>query len=168
MILRSATKEDIPFIREVYHSTLAGRQSTADTEPLTDAQWENWFADHSAVRPVFIAMIDGSPAGYLSFRDFYGRPAYQGTAEISIYIHTDHRGTGLGREMLRSAIAMARGLGIHTLLGFVFAHNEVSLHLCKSMGFSEWGHLPDIALMDGKPYSLKILGLRVDENAPDQ
>ena len=43
-----------------------------------------------------------------------------------------------------------------------FSHNDPSLRLFKSFGFAEWGKLPEIAEMDGKEFSLSILGKRVN------
>lgn len=162
MRFRQATIDDIPFIRDIYNSTVASRTATADVEPASYASMESWFHSHHAGRPVLIASYRGEDIGYISFRDFYGRPAYQGTAEISLYIHASFRGMGYGKQMLRHAITVASTLGIHTLLAFIFSHNEQSIRLVTAEGFREWGHLPDIAEMDGKQYSLKILGRRIE------
>jgi phosphinothricin acetyltransferase len=58
-------------------------------------------------------------------------------------------------------IRSAPQFGINTLLGFVFAHNHPSLHLCKKVGFKQWGLLPQIAEMDGQRRDLVILGLQL-------
>jgi L-amino acid N-acyltransferase YncA len=52
-------------------------------------------------------------------------------------------------------------LGIKTLLGFIFGHNEPSLKLFYSFGFINWGILPKIAQMDGIERDLIIVGKRV-------
>ena len=57
---------------------------------------------------------------------------------------------------------MTQRLDIKTVVGFVFSHNDPSLRLFKSFGFEEWGKLPEIAEMDGKEFSLSILGKRVN------
>ncbi len=50
---------------------------------------------------------------------------------------------------------------INTLLGFIFAHNNPSLQLFAKAGFEEWGHLKNIAVLDGAEKSLIILGKRL-------
>jgi len=45
----------------------------------------------------------------------------------------------------------------------IFSHNIPSIKLFKSFGFKEWGILPDVAIMDGKEYSLSILGKRINK-----
>ncbi len=99
--------------------------------------------------------------GWMSFQSFYGRPAYDGTVEVSIYLDEDQRGKGLGKDILQYAIDRCPGIGIKTLLGFIFAHNEASLKLFRHFGFEDWATLPDIAMLDGQERSLKILGKRI-------
>lgn len=162
MHYKIATIEELPFIVSVYNSTIASRKVTADTAPVTVADKVNWFHEHDpATRPLWIVLDDEQQKiGWVSFQDFYGRPAYQGTAEISIYLDEAHRGKGFGKKILLHAIKQAPALGIHTLLGFIFEQNTESLQLFSSVGFEEWGHLPNIALLDERYCGLKILGLK--------
>lgn len=95
---------------------------------------------------------------WLSFSNFYGRPAYAGTAEISIYLAKSEQGKGLGSQLMMFAEAQAPKLNITTLLGFIFSHNAPSIRLFEKHGFQKWGELPHIAEMDGTQYSLTILG----------
>lgn len=52
-------------------------------------------------------------------------------------------------------------MGINTLLGFVFGHNEPSLALLRKFGFEVWGHLPKVAVLDGVERDLVISGRRI-------
>jgi phosphinothricin acetyltransferase len=99
--------------------------------------------------------------GWISFSDFYGRPAYAGTAEVSIYIAEEWRGKGIGLYCLDQVIAHAPSIGVHTLLGFIFGHNKPSLALFERFGFTHWANLPRVANLDGIERDLIILGKRV-------
>ena len=96
--------------------------------------------------------------GWVSFQDFYGRQAYNNTAEISIYLDSAQQGKGIGKQVLQHCLAASPALGLKNLVGYIFAHNQPSLKLFKSCGFEEWGTLPGIALLDGVERSLKIVG----------
>jgi L-amino acid N-acyltransferase YncA len=163
---REASAADLPRIVEIYNSTVPSRQVTADTEPVTVASREPWFAAHGPERrPLWVFSAESAPdeiAGWLSYSDFYGRPAYAGTAEVSIYVHEGWRGKGLGRHALQQAIDHAPAIGVHTLLGFIFGHNQPSLALFQRFGFATWGHLPRVATLDGVERDLLILGKRLD------
>ena len=137
---------------------------TADTEMVSVESKLSWFRDHHpGRRPLWILEDEHKKIlGWISFQSFYGRPAYDATVEISIYIDPEERGKGLGKMMLQNAILQAPTLGVKTLLGFIFAHNEPSLKLFRLLGFEEWAHLPNIAVLDGIERGLKILGKRID------
>jgi L-amino acid N-acyltransferase YncA len=161
-ILRDASLEDLPAIVRIYNSTVAGRMVTADTEPVSVTSREHWFHEHSAdFRPLWVLEKEGSVCGWLSFQSFYGRPAYQATVEVSIYVDEASRGQGIGRYLLQQAIDACPKLNVSTLLGFIFGHNVPSLRLFQSFGFENWAHLPQIAELDGIERDLIIVGKRV-------
>jgi phosphinothricin acetyltransferase len=136
---------------------------TADTEPVTIESKQKWFGEHNPVnRPLWvIENPEKKIIGWVSFQSFYGRPAYNATVEISIYLDTEQRGKGLGKEILQYCIDRAIKFGVKTLLGFIFMHNEPSLKLFRHFGFEDWATLPNIAVLDGKERGLKILGKRI-------
>jgi L-amino acid N-acyltransferase YncA len=159
---RLARFEDLPAIVAIYNSTIPSRQVTADTEPISVESRHAWFAEHTPERrPLWVVEQDGKVVGWLSYSNFYGRPAYSGTAELSIYLHEDARGKGLGRYFLEQAIAHAPKIGVHTLLGFIFGHNEPSLKLFEKFAFERWATMPRVATLDGIERDLIILGKRV-------
>ena len=165
---RLARRDDLPVIVDIYNSTIASREVTADTAPITVESREAWFSDHTPDRrPLWVIhdaedkSEDPEVLGWLSYSNFYGRPAYSGTAEVSIYIAESARGKGLGRYCLELAIAFAPEVKVHTLLGFIFGHNQPSLALFRKYGFETWANFPRVANLDGIERDLVILGKRV-------
>lgn len=162
LIFRDAALADLNTIVDIYNSTIPGRMVTADTEKVTVESKMEWFRQHFAAnRPLWVVTLNNQICGWLSFQSFYGRPAYNATAEVSIYIAEEFRGQGLGRIMLQKAIDACPKLGVKTLLGFIFGHNEPSLQLFYRFGFTEWGLLPKVAELDGIERDLAILGKRI-------
>jgi phosphinothricin acetyltransferase len=159
---RDANATDLPLIVSIYNSTIASRMVTADTEPVSLASKLFWFNEHHAKRPLWMICNEKDESvGWVSFQSFYGRPAYDGTVEISIYLDETQRGKGLGKQVLQYCIDTAPSLSITTLLGYIFAHNEPSIKLFTQAGFEEWAMLPNIAVLDGEKKSLKILGKQI-------
>ena len=166
---RLATLADLPTIVAIYNSTVASREVTADTEPVSVESRLDWFNEHApARRPLWViesaedASAQPAVLGWISYSNFYGRPAYSGTAEVSIYIAEAWRGKGVGRYCLEQAMAFAPEIKVHTLLGFIFGHNPPSLGLFRKYGFETWAKLPRVANLDGVERDLIILGKRVD------
>jgi len=110
---------------------------------------------------LWVAELDGRIGGWLSFSSFYGRPAYDKTAEVSLYVHEAFRKRGLGSYLLAQAIGHAPAIGVDTLLGFIFGHNTPSLALFEKFAFARWGELPRVAALDGVERDLIIVGRRV-------
>src|SRR5690606_23011258 len=84
---RDATVDDLETIVRIYNATIAGRMVTADTAPVTVESRMEWFRSHQPeTRPLWVVLSRKEIIGWVSFQSFYGRPAYQATAEISIYL----------------------------------------------------------------------------------
>ncbi|GAB1543200.1 GNAT family N-acetyltransferase [Scytonema sp. NUACC21] len=163
MIIRDATEIDLPAIVAIYNAAIPSRLATADLEPVSVESRLAWFKGRSPLkRPLWVIEVEGRVAGWLSLQSFYGRPAYHATAEISIYVALEYHRRGLGQQLLTHAINKSPSLGIKTLLGFIFAHNLPSLKLFETFGFQPWGHLPNVAELDGIERDLIIMGLRVN------
>jgi len=160
---RNATQNDLAAIVEIYNSTVPSRMVTADTEPVSVTDRQKWFDEHNSTnRPLWVVENNnGKTVGWVSFQSFYGRPAYNATVELSIYLATNERGKGLGKEILRYCIEKAPSFGVKTILGYIFSHNEPSLKLFAHAGFEVWATLLGIALLDGVERSVKILGKRI-------
>jgi L-amino acid N-acyltransferase YncA len=155
----NAHLSDLSAIVKTYNSTIEGRMVTADLEHVTVESKLDWFHHHNPItRPLWIVKAEEEYAGWLSFQDFYGRPAYSGTAEVSIYLEENMRGKGLGKICLQKAIDSCPKLKITNLLGFIFGHNDPSLKLFYQLGFEKWAHLPGVANMEGMERDLIILG----------
>jgi phosphinothricin acetyltransferase len=164
-VVRDATESDLPAIVSIYNATIASRMVTADLEPVSVDSRRAWFRAHnSETRPLWVALDRGEVCAWLSLNSFYGRPAYRATAEVSIYVAETHRRRGLGRDLLARAVAHAPACGIRTLLGFIFANNEPSLHLFAAGGFERWGCFPRVAELDGVERDVVIMGRRVAES----
>ena len=162
MNIRHAMAADLPAIVDIYNQSISGRMATADTEPITLADKLDWYHNRPVNRPLWVAVKQNKIAGWLSFQNFYGRPAYLHTAEVSVYVATTYHRQGIASKLLEKAIAQSPQLQLTTLLAFVFAHNHPSLNLLSNYGFQQWGNLPNIAELDNIPRSLLILGRRID------
>ena len=160
--LRDARETDLPRIVEIYNASIPGRMATADTEPVTVESRREWFHSHNPQsRPLWVLEEHAQIMAWVSLRSFYGRPAYHATAEVGLYVAPGHHGRGIGTKVLQTVIEHCPQLGISTLLGFVFAHNEPSLKMNEKVGFQQWGYLPAVAELDGVKRDLVILGLKI-------
>jgi phosphinothricin acetyltransferase len=161
-MIRLARYADLATIIAIYNHSIPAQKATADTEAI---HWHNrvgWFYDHDPnTHPLWVIERQEQVVGWLGWGPFYGRPAYRATAELSIYIAPAWQGQGLGKSLLQTAIAASPSLGLKTLLGFIFAHNQPSIGLFESLGFQQWGTLPRVAQLGAQERDLLILGKRI-------
>jgi L-amino acid N-acyltransferase YncA len=161
--LRIAEITDLPAIVNIYNQTIASRMVTADITPIQVEEKIAWFEQHSAQhRPLWVLENDTNEIiAWMSFQSFYGRPAYNATVEISIYIDENYRNQKIGNYLLQYALSHAKEYNIETILGFIFANNTPSIALFQKYGFVVWGHLPEIAQLDDQKRDLLIMGRKV-------
>lgn len=154
-----AVHEELPKIIDIYNQAVSTRISTADTSPVTVESKIIWFESYNqTTRPIWVMKIENNIVGWVALEDFYGRPAFKSTAEISLYIDENYQGQGLGQQALDWVFSQLENCEVTTVMAYVFHHNEASQKLFFKNGFERWAHLPSIANMDDELYSLDILG----------
>jgi phosphinothricin acetyltransferase len=177
-MVQYATANDLSEVLAIYNQSIAGKQATANLEPVTYEERVAWFVEHieSATRPIYVVrMIDiaveddmhkkhPSIVAWGSFSDLYARPAYHISSEISIYIHNNYHSRGLGSLLLRWMLQQAPSLGIRNVAALIFAHNQPSLGLFRKLGFEQWGLMPQVCDMDGFIADVVMLGKSMIDN----
>jgi phosphinothricin acetyltransferase len=159
---RIATRADLEQIVAIYNATIPSREVTADIEPVSVHSRLPWFEAHvPGFRPLWVIERQGRIAAWLSFSTFYDRPAYNRTAEISVYVDDAFRRQGIGNYLLGQAIAHAPEIRVDRLIGFIFRHNTASLNLFRKADFSVWGELPGVTELDGVGRDVIIVGRAV-------
>ncbi len=162
-VLRDATEQDLPAIVAIYNASIPGRLATADTVAVSvDSRWDWWHSHNPQTRPIWVLERDRQIIAWISLSSFYGRPAYNATAEFSLYVDPAFCGHGLGTYLLQQMIDRCPEFSVTTLLGFIFGHNAPSLRLAEKFGFERWGVLPAVAMLDGNPCDLVIMGRKVE------
>ena len=162
MPIRLAAPADLPAIVSIYNASIPGRMATADVEPVSVTEREEWFRGFEPKRrPLWVYEHEGAIAGWLGLRSYYPRPAYHRTVESAVYVDPQHRRRGIAHELLDNALREAPSRGIANLLAFVFVHNQPSVTLFEAHGFERWGLLPRVCEIDGIERDVLILGRRI-------
>ena len=162
MPIRHALAADLPAIVAIYNASIPGRMATADTEPVTVSEREEWFRGFDpGKRPLWVYEHEGAIVGWLGLRSYYGRPAYHRTVESAVYVDPNHRRRGIAHDLLENALREAPALGIRNILAFVLVHNQPSVTLFELHGFLRLGLLPRVCEMDGVERDVLILGKRL-------
>ena len=168
--IRLAAIDDLPRIVEIYNQSIAGKQATADLQPVSVADRQAWFDAHTGNRPLVVAQTRsetssetslGEIIGWGSLSDLYARPAYHISTEISIYVADEAKGQGVGKALVNYLIQIAPSCGVQQVVALIFAHNTPSLAMFEKLGFESWGKFKQVCDMQGFIADVVILGKSV-------
>ena len=171
LCIRLAAIDDLPRIVEIYNQSIAGKQATADLQPVSVADRQAWFDAHTGNRPLVVAQTSsqtssqislGEIIGWGSLSDLYARPAYHISTEISIYVAEEAKGQGVGKALVNYLIQIAPSCGVQQVVALIFAHNTPSLAMFDRLGFEPWGKFKQVCDMKGFIADVVILGKSVD------
>jgi phosphinothricin acetyltransferase len=150
MNIRPATSNDYNDIIKIYNHAVDEKFATADTEYVTLESRKVWFAQHSPdTYPIYVAESNEKIIGWCSLSPHRpGRKALRSVAEISYYIHKDHRRKGVANKLIIHTIDSAKTLGFRNLIAILLDLNKASIYILEKFGFEKWGHLPGIVQID--------------------
>ena len=162
LCIRLAAIDDLPRIVEIYNQSIAGKQATADLQPVSVADRQAWFDAHTGNRPLVVAQNSlDEIVGWGSLSDLYARPAYHISTEISIYVADEAKGQGVGKALVNYLIQIAPSCGVQQVVALIFAHNTPSLAMFEKLGFEPWGKFKQVCDMNGFIADVMILGKSV-------
>lgn len=163
--IRTAKREDLKAIVEIYNQAVAAGQKTAHRRRVAVEDRVDWFESHTPdTYPIFVAAVDGRVVGYLTISAYRpGRMALRYTAEVSYFVHFKHHRKGIASNLLQHAIDSCPKLKIKTLFAILIDSNETSIRLLEKFGFEKWGYMPRVAEFDGAEFGHVYYGLRVEK-----
>ncbi len=150
MNIRKATLQDLTAITDIYNEAILNTTATFDTQPKTLKEQKQWFDNHQPRHPILIAEQNGQVVGWASLSKWSDRCAYTSTAEASIYVKREHRGNGIGKQLLGTLLQDGKKIGLHTVLARIAEGNDASIHLFKSNGFHTVGVMSEVGRKFGK------------------
>ena len=154
---RPGREADVPAITEIYNDAVLTTTGTFDTEPRSLADRIDWFRHHSLRHPILVADDAAEILGWASLSPWSDRPAYDATAEVSVYVRRSAQGRGIGTHLLAELLRAARDAGHHALLARVAEGNDASLRLHRSAGFFEVGVMREVGVKFGRRLDVHLL-----------
>jgi L-amino acid N-acyltransferase YncA len=146
-MVRAARADDAAAVAVIYNAGIRERSSTFETRERDPAE----IANRIAADAVFlVAEADGRVVGFAATAPYSEREVYAGIAECSVYVDSELRGRGLGTQLLEGLAADAARVGLHKLLGKLFAGNEASMRLVERCRFRVVGTHERHGRLDGE------------------
>lgn len=157
--IRSATDSDQQLILDIYNDAVLHTTATFDTELRSMESQKEWFRKHKKNHPVFVADKNNVVVGWASLSPWSDRCAYDTTVEVSVYIHADFRGQGIGSSLLEMVTLEGKKVNNHTVISRITEGNEISIHLHEKLGYRHIGVMKEVGFKFGKFLNVHMMQL---------
>jgi L-amino acid N-acyltransferase YncA len=139
-------------ILEILNETIINSTALYDYEPRTLENMTRWFLDKKkgSFPVVGVTNKKGKLMGFASYDTFRAWPAYKYSVEHCVYIHSDHRGKGIGGKLMEQLIGIAKQQQYHTMIGGLDISNMGSRILHEKLGFVHVGTINEVAFKFGR------------------
>ena len=144
--IRQMRDEDWPAVRDIYEAGIATGHATFETEAPS---WERWNASHLPDHRLVATVDEDVVVGWAALSPVSDRCVYAGVAENSVYIHPDHRGRGVGVDLLDALVSGAERAGYWTIQTGIFPENTASIATHERVGFRVVGRRERIGQLAG-------------------
>ena len=172
-MIRAATPADARAIAAIYAHYVEHTAITFDFVAPPAASWERRLAaaDAGRAHPWLVAEEDRAVAGYAYAGPFRDRPAYDRTAETTVYLRPDAGGRGLGRALYAALLDALASDGFHLAVAGMTLPNPASQGLHRALGFRSVGIFEQVGHKFGRWWDVEFLQLRLapaSGSAPSQ
>lgn len=146
LIIRPATRADVPAITAIYAPAVLHGTATFELEPPGEAEMLQRMIDIAGAGfPYLAAERAGEVLGYAYVDRFRTRPAFRFVVEDSIYVARDAQGEGIGRALLDALIAQSATRGLRQMIAVIGDSRQLgSIALHRSAGFAFSGTLQSV------------------------
>jgi phosphinothricin acetyltransferase len=133
VLIRLAGEADAAAIAAIYRPYVETTRISFE-EQAPDAA-EMALRMQSPLHHWLVAEDAGRVVGYASSSPYHRRPAYRWTVETSIYLDSDTRGHGVGRQLLSSLLERLTRQRYVTAIAAIALPNPASIALHQRLGF---------------------------------
>ena len=133
-MLRFATPQDAPGLLEIYAPYVTGTIVSFEYDVPTLEEFARRIQDTTARFPYLVWEEDGALLGYAYAHPYAARPAYQWSAELTVYLRQGAAHRGLGSRLYGALFDLLRLQGVRTVYGCVTAENAPSVAFHQAFG----------------------------------
>ena len=145
MQIRNWQSPDQNTIIEIYQHGIDTGNATFETSVPPWKKIDEKYLKHSRL----VAVDNEVVLGWAALTAVSQRECYSGVAEVTIYVHKDHHGKGIGKALLKKLIDESEQNGIWSLLSVIHEENKASIHLHEQCHFRIIGYRERIAQLNG-------------------
>lgn len=137
--IRLAHAHDARKIWEIYKPYVLNSYTSFETETPDLTVFRVRIENVLNTLPWLVCEYKDLVTGYAYATDHRSRTAYQWTKELSVYIHNDFKGKGIGTALYITLIELLKLQGVQNCLAGIALPNEASIRFHEKLGFRKVG-----------------------------
>ena len=149
-MIRNVQIEDAQELLDIYNYYVVNTVITFDLEALSLDAFKEKITTVSDDYPFIVYEENGEILGYAYGSKFRPKPAYNNTAESTVYLKHGAQGKQIGSKLYNELLFLLKQKNVHVVLGVLTLPNEASVKLHEKFGFKEVAHLKEVGLKFGK------------------
>ena len=149
MFLRLARAEDAPALSEIDRPYVEETAVSLEYEAPAPAVFAGRMAEIAQMYPYLVCEAAGKPVGYAYAHRLMERPAYQWSAELTVYVERGGRSRGIGSALYGALLELLALQHVRTVYGIVTASNEASVRFHLRHGFRQAGLCRSVGYKNG-------------------
>ncbi len=147
---RLARPDDVAAIQAIYAPIVRDSAISFEYDPPDTAEIARRLQNVQASRPWLVYRAPEGILGYAYASTFRERRAYDWCVEVSVYVHGDARGQGIGKELYATLFRVLRALNYCQVIAGATLPNQPSERLHEAFGFTRAGIFPSVGYKFGK------------------
>ena len=144
LTIRPVTLADSEAIRDIYAPYVENTAITFEYEVPSVQEFQDRITQTTQTHPYFVVEEEGQVLGYAYASSYYNRAAYDWTCELSIYLHEDARGKGIGSQLYEALEEALTKRGFLRFLACIALPNEASIAMHQKRGYTQVAHFPKV------------------------
>ena len=149
-MIRFAAAKDAAELLEIYAPYVTGTTVSFEYEVPAVEEFRRRVEETSARYPYLVWEEDGALLGYAYAHPYAARPAYQWSAELTVYLRQGVSRRGLGSRLYGALMELLRLQGVRNVYGCVTAENTASVAFHHALGFREAGRFSQVGYKLGR------------------
>lgn len=162
-MIRPINSADIPAVLNIYEHYVVNSAVTFEEAVPTLHEFTERVNGILETYPYLVYEEDGKIIGYAYATIFRTRVAYRFSTEVSVYVHKDHFGKGIGKSLYAALLPILKDAGFHTAIGGLTMPNEASVKLHEYFGFKKAGEFKDSGFKFGQWHSTGFWQLMLED-----
>ncbi|GAA0202298.1 arsinothricin resistance N-acetyltransferase ArsN1 family B [Haladaptatus pallidirubidus] len=163
--IRLAEADDASQIATIYAPVVDDTIISFETTPPDDEEMANRIRKTLPKYPWIVCELENEILGYAYAASHRTRDAYQWSVDVSVYVHENHRRSGIGSGLYESLFELLRAQGFYNAYAGIALPNPTSVGLHESLGFEPVGVYEAVGHKHGAWHDVGWWHLRLDTPA---